>query len=49
MSAVLKEWNKRQASLNIDQNLIDTKIQEKESSLRLITDKIKILISETSY
>jgi site-specific DNA recombinase len=47
MNAVLEEWDKRQKTISEDYKIIDMKIEEKESSLRLITDKIKILSSET--
>ena len=47
MDAVLDEWDKRQKTISEDYKIIDMKIEEKESSLRLITDKIKILSSET--
>lgn len=48
MEAVMQEWTKRQKDTSKDAEIIDTKIQELNTSARLIADKIKVLSSETA-
>ena len=48
MKAVLTEWEKRQTSVSKDKTIIQDKINELESSARLIADKILILNSESA-
>ncbi len=48
MKAVLEEWDKRQANMNKDNEIIETKMKELQTSGRLIADKIRVLTSETA-